>query len=240
MRNLHRTPSFIISLVIVICCLSTSAFLSIRQQYVLPTKKIISNHLAFGLKAQSRMYAKPDLFSDDLFEDGDDDNSKSEDLTTEVPAPRKKKYLDENWKLDAEDEKDFKGFPKKGNTEEKDPTAPPKKYPCFALMYKFRREYVDEPVDAMMADHKGHCKKFKRLINSEELSLGNSKGVVLLWAGFTETDKEETRAEIMTFLEDDPLLAKDAIEKWDIIDLNKTNKNTAADSNLPEEVTPST
>ena len=107
-------------------------------------------------------------------------------------------------------------------------------------MYKFRREYVDEPVDAMMADHKGHCKKFKRLINSEELSLGNSKGVVLLWAGFTETDKEETRAEIMTFLEDDPLLAKDAIEKWDIIDLNKTNKNTAADSNLPEEVTPST
>jgi hypothetical protein len=49
--------------------------------------------------------------------------------------------------------------------------------------------------------------------------MGTNKGVVLLWAGFTEEDKKETRAEIMDFLEEDPLIAKDSIEKWDIIDL---------------------
>ena len=36
--------------------------------------------------------------------------------------------------------------------------------------------------------------------------MGKAKGVVLLFAGFTEDDKEETRAEITSFLEEDPLV----------------------------------
>ena len=101
-------------------------------------------------------------------------------------------------------------------------------------MYKFRKEYLDVGVDSMMADHKGHCTKFKRLINTELIHLGThsltyslthlttyslthlgkAKGVVLLWAGFTDSDKTETKAEIMSFLEEDPLIVKDAIENW--------------------------
>lgn len=135
-------------------------------------------------------------------------------------AAPKKRYLEEKWKLDSEDEKEFKGFPKaEGEIVPTEESGEPKKFPVFALMYKFRREYLDEPTASMMADHKGYCTKFKRLMNSEELKLGNSKGVVLLWAGFTEEDKAETKAEIMSFLEDDPLINKDVIEKWDIIDL---------------------
>ena len=73
----------------------------------------------------------------------------------------------------------------------------------------------------MLADHRGHCTKFKRLINSEVINFGNSRGVVLLWAGLSEDDKADTKADIMKFLEDDPLIIKDAIEKWDVIDLEK-------------------
>jgi len=100
--------------------------------------------------------------------------------------------------------------------------------PVFALMYKFRKEYLDVGVEAMMADHKGHCSKFKRLISSELINLGKAKGVVLLWAGFTDSDKTETRAEIMSFLEEDPLIVKDAVENWDIIDLANSNAGSAA------------
>jgi hypothetical protein len=58
-------------------------------------------------------------------------------IHTHTQGPPKKKYLDENWKLDAEDQKEFKGFPKKG-----DAIVPTEgdgiqeKFPVFALMYK--------------------------------------------------------------------------------------------------------
>ena len=161
------------------------------------------------------------MLIDDLFEDDDETP-----VQKEAKKAPKKKYLEEDWTLDPEDKKEFKGFPKGDivSTEPKgdDEDSEPKNYPAFALLYKFRSEYFDSDVASMMADHKGYCKKFKRLINSEELRLNKSKGVVLLWAGFTEDDKEETRQEVLTFVEDDPLIVKDAIQMWDIIDLQDT------------------
>lgn len=168
------------------------------------------------MQSWTRVRAKADLFSDDLFDDEDDTP-----VEKESKKVTKKKYLEEDWDLDAEDKKEFKGFPmsEKPVASEKAEDETIKNYPAFALLYRFRREYFDSDVDSMMADHKGYCQKFKRLLNSEELRLGKSKGVVLLWAGFTEDDKEETRAEVMQFVEDDPLIVKDAIEMWDIVDL---------------------
>lgn len=169
---------------------------------------------------------KADLFSDDLFDDEDDMPVQKE--SKNMP---KKKYLEEEWDLDAEDKKEFKGFPTNEKPVASDTPAadePVKNYPAFALLYKFRREYFDSDVDSMMADHKGYCQKFKRLLNSEELRLNKSKGVVLLWAGFTEDDKEETRAEVMRFVEDDPLIAKDAIEMWDIVDLQVSEEDAGS------------
>lgn len=133
--------------------------------------------------------------------------------------------MEQKWKLNSEDAKEFKGFPKqevggapeKVEDDDEDSTA----VPVFALMYKFRREYLETSVDAVLADHNGHCAKFKRLINSEMINLGKAKGVVTLWGGYTEDDAAETRAEIMSFLEDDPLIVKDVVENWDIIDLGK-------------------
>jgi len=179
---------------------------------------------------------KPDLFSDDLFDEDEgaagaapSDSKKGGDK--EAP---KKVYLDQKWKLNSEDAKDFKGFPKKGAAEggaaaAGDSLKPPESVPAFALMYKFRKEYVDVSVDSVLADHKGHAAKFKRLLNTEIIGMGKSKGVVLLWAGFSEGDKDETKSDIMKFLEDDPFITKDIVENWDLIDLQKS----AADKSLP-------
>ena len=159
---------------------------------------------------------KPDLFSDDLFDDEDTEPKMKE--VNEPEGNSKKKYLDQKWKLNSEDAKDFKGFPKK-DAGEAAPMA--EVVPCFALMYRFRKEYIDTSVDEALSDHRGHAAKFKRLLNSEVINMGKAKGVVLLWAGFTETDQVETKAEIMTFLEDDPLITKDIVENWDLINLQE-------------------
>mmetsp|Transcript_19830 Transcript_19830/g.19940 ORF Transcript_19830/g.19940 Transcript_19830/m.19940 type:complete len:147 (+) Transcript_19830:406-846(+) len=130
--------------------------------------------------------------------------------------------------------KDFQWQKKFEQTEEGAPPPAPvngTKYPAFALLYKFRKEYLEGSVAAFMADHKGHCMKFKRVLSSELINLGKSRGVVLLWAGLSEDDQEETKAEITTFMEEDPLLVQDAIEIWDLIDL-RTRLGDPAD--LPD------
>jgi hypothetical protein len=165
--------------------------------------------------------SKADLFSDDLFDDDTDEPAAG---TEENPlrastGPEKKKYLDEKWKLNPEDEKDFEGFPSGNNEKNEIPAGA--QLPVFALMYKFRKEYLDNALDSSMADHKGHCDKYKRLLNSELINLGKAKGVVLLWTGLSEDDKATTKADIMDFLEEDPLISKDMVERWDLIDLQK-------------------
>lgn len=164
---------------------------------------------------------------DDLFDDDDESPKSKKGPAKKDDEPPKRKYLSEDWQLSPEDAKDFKGFPKKDDGLTKVETE--ESFPTFALMYKFRKEYVEAGIEAMLADHRGHCTKFKRLLNSEVISLANTKGVVILWVGLTEDDKKETRADVMKFLEDDPLIVKDAIEKWDIIDLEKPKE-------VPEKV----
>jgi hypothetical protein len=69
-------------------------------------------------------------------------------------------------------------------------------------------------------------KEFKRLMSSEMISMKKAKGVVLLWAGLAEgeVEKKETRDEITRFMENDPLIVKDMIEDWNVIDLDKANE----------------
>merc|ERR1719181_306264 len=52
---------------------------------------------------------KPDLFSDDLFEDDEEEAPVVSNVKNEKEVP-KKKYLEEKWKLNSEDQKEFKGF----------------------------------------------------------------------------------------------------------------------------------
>jgi hypothetical protein len=164
-----------------------------------------------------------DLFSDDLF-DEDDEEGGTTAADAAAPVAPKQKYLDQDWELNSEDAKEFDGFPDGSKGAVRSPDGDGPDVPCFAIIYKFRREYQDMSIDSMLADHKGHCNKFRRLINSEVINLGKAKGVVLLWAGLNLDDKTETKADIMTFLEDDPLIIKDVVEKWDLIDLETTGE----------------
>ena len=188
-----------------------------------------SSSSSSSLISYNILHAKPDLFSDDLFEDDDDNDKPLKKKEAKEDDKPKRKYLEQKWQLTAEDAKDFKGFPRDGKKEAVAEKAV-EKVPCFALMYKFRKEYLETGIEAALADHKGHCAKFKRLMNSEVIHLGKAKGVVLLWAGFTEGDKQETKTDIMSFLEDDPLIAKDIVENWDLIDL------TPGATNVPSEI----
>jgi hypothetical protein len=157
-----------------------------------------------------------------LFDEEDDSQDKKTKNTKDVAGGSSKKYLDEKWSLSKEDAKDFKGFSK--DSAEK--VGAVEDIPSFALMYKIRREYLDISIDALIGEHNGHCLKFKRLLNSEVIDMGKAKGVVLLWAGMSASDKDETKAEIMSFLEEDPLITKDVVENWDVIDLSKKGEST--------------
>lgn len=161
--------------------------------------------------------------ADDLFGD-DQDVVSNKDITTPIKSTAT--YLGENWKLSSTDQKEFKGFAKKEENIDLSDDHDVEAYPCFALMYKLRREYMDTAIESALADHHYHCGKFKRLINSEVIALKKSKGLVLLWAGLNADDKEATKAEIKEFMEDDPFIAKDMIEKWDIVDLQKKEDRT--------------
>lgn len=133
--------------------------------------------------------------------------------------------------MEKEDQDEFKGFAKEKKEGDIVPVETEQaKVPVFALMYKFRQEYYSDSVESVMADHKGYGKKFKRLVNSQLMKLSGKKGVVLLWAGFedSEEDSKTTKADIMTFLEDDPLINKDMVESWDIIDLKAPKRPEGA------------
>ncbi|KAJ1434338.1 hypothetical protein B484DRAFT_478129 [Ochromonadaceae sp. CCMP2298] len=164
---------------------------------------------------------KGDLFADDLFEEGSGSPKKGADAAP--AAPRKEKYLDENWSLDKEDQKDFDGFPK---FKDKDVRKPGRVYPQFALMYDIRKSALSSTesgsLASTVAEHKGYCDKFKRIITSDVIDLmPKGKGVVTLFVGLAEGDEEKakTKADVMTFMEESPFIIKDLVEKWDIIDL---------------------
>ena len=94
--------------------------------------------------------------------------------------------------------------------------APADRIPSVALIYNFRREYKEQNLEATLADHRAHCLKFnKRLLHSEVINTIKAKGVVLLWVGLSPDD-DLVRQEMMTFMEEDPLIVKDIVENWNI------------------------
>jgi hypothetical protein len=108
---------------------------------------------------------------DDLFED-DSDKVKSPKESKESVASTRK-YIDQNWKLNSDDSKEFKGVSKdavvKSSNEAKE------KLPMFALMYKFRKEYYDIGAESVMADHKGYAAKFIRLASTQFIKIAKAR-----------------------------------------------------------------
>jgi hypothetical protein len=98
--------------------------------------------------------------------------------------------------------------------------------PMFALMYKFKREFLDEGAVGIQKEHQTYCESFPRLTNSEEIAIDEARGVVILWAGLSSEgseggDKVALKDEIMAFMENDPLIKFDTVERWDLLDLSQ-------------------
>lgn len=230
---------------IVVLCLFISTLMivshgfSFRPQvssFIMKSYRCNNNALTYNSKKATLLSAiKKDLFSDDLFDD---------DEETTIPSSKKasddtqvqKKYLDEKWKLNSEDAKEFTGFPRKVNDQSQKPKSEgsTENVSLFALMFKLRKEYWTMSIDSTLADHRGYCLKYKRIFSSEVIHLKKGKGLVIFWRGLAEGDKKETRDEITKFLEEEPFMSKDMIENWDVIDLNPNALNS---NELPVQTT---
>ena len=72
-----------------------------------------------------------------------------------MPIKSKSKYLDEDWQLSPEDQKEYKGFGKKEEDATEEPSGDEEAevaFPCFALMYRLRKEYVDTTIESVLAE----------------------------------------------------------------------------------------
>jgi hypothetical protein len=170
--------------------------------------------------------SNPDLFSDDLFSDDDDNDASSEKKI----ATSKNNYLDEQWKLSEEDEINS-NLPEKVVGEDVN-------VPCFALLYRFRSEYNEMPMEEILKDHEGEKAEFKRIINTEILNMGKHRGAVLMWAGLAENDKDATKEEAMRFMTVDPFIKKDIVEDWELVDISDDDDEEDADDLVDAEGKP--
>jgi hypothetical protein len=94
-------------------------------------------------------------------------------------------------------------------------------------MYQIKNEAMqDGELATTIAEHKGYCNKFKRIISTQMLDTTAGHGLVVLFAGLTEDDAIATKADVVSFMEEDPFIAKDFVSMWDIIDM--TPEKTAA------------
>jgi hypothetical protein len=161
---------------------------------------------------------------DDLFEEEPDKPLKPAKKDSKEISTRK--YVEQNWKLNEKDTNEFQGISKSNEGKGK---ATVRNLPLFALMYKIRKEYFEVGTEGILAQHKGHSEKFPRMANNQFIKMEDAKGIVTLFIGQNEKDIEGTRQEIMQFLETDPLIEKDMIETWDLIDLTEQGKGASID-----------
>lgn len=89
--------------------------------------------------------------------------------------------------------------------------------PMIGLVYIFRPEYRDINIDAALFDHNAYKEKYKRLLSSEPMMFGEVRGMSFMFMGTGMDDIEGTRAEIANFVAKDPLMTKNIIESWEII-----------------------
>ncbi len=183
-----------------------------------------------------------------MFEDFEKESAIQESLK-QKRMTEKPKYLDQDWKLktDAEEE-DIKyvemnapGSKTTKNDAELNPTDPNEMpandelYPCFAVMYKFKSEYVLGSIEKWIAEHEIYNEKFKRVLNSETLVMNGTYGAVVLFVGLNADDHEATVAEIDDYLSGEPFLQHGAVEDQKVLDLLNIHQPAAVEEEEQEE-----
>lgn len=174
---------------------------------------------------------------DDIFADDEEGGASAAKNNSKQKAGSKKTYLDEKWQLSPTDEKEIADTKPVKSKVKYDPNVKAPKFPTFSVLYKFRREYVDANLDSTLADHNIVCSKYKRLLTSETMRFKNTRGVSMLWVGIAEGEEEaeNVQKEINAFMEEDPLIKKDFVERWEIIDFQKNYERKPNELNSKSE-----
>lgn len=94
----------------------------------------------------------------------------------------------------------------------------------FAVAYKFKESLSQATLEEHTKSHREYCQKFSSLLYDETMETVSGRGTVSLWVGQPNDDGSSLRAEIDRFVEDDPLLKEGLVAKWDIIDLQASDK----------------
>ena len=159
---------------------------------------------------------------DEIFEDPAAEAARAKNPLDPYLSPRNR-YMNKDWKISPDQASFLKAELLLNDT---DPNAPggstwPADVPLYTLLYKYRRSYMENTPTNMdsFKDHLAYVRTFRRLISHHVVNMGQSKGVVMIFAGYSKNDKSLTKADIISFLENDPLLMKNMIASWEVIDL---------------------
>jgi len=97
---------------------------------------------------------------------------------------------------------------------------PVEEYPMYALIYRFREKYYNEEMADLFQRFDAYCLDFTRVFNKDQVKMSDSRGLVIMFGGNSINDREETLAEMKTFMEKDPFMLEDIVEKYDLVNMN--------------------
>lgn len=132
--------------------------------------------------------------------------------------PSKKLSIDGSKRDNKLEELIVEPLPKEGQEEATE------EVPMFAVAYKFKESVSKATLEEHVQSHREYCQKFSSLLYDETMETVNGRGTVSLWVGTPNDDGTSLRSEIDRFVEEDPLLKEGVVAKWDIIDLQASDK----------------
>jgi len=143
--------------------------------------------------------------------------------------------MEQKWEVDDEDtaelvESENKEEPIEGDDD--DENLP--NIPVFTLLMNLRPQYKEgTAADAAILDTEKYCETFDRIMSCDVIDIGTHKGMVFIWAGASEDDREETIAEITSFMENCPMVTQDVVDKWELFDMVEDDEESMTPISLP-------
>jgi hypothetical protein len=174
--------------------------------------------------------------SDDIFDVGAFSSRNNE---------AKRQYLQEDWQFTAPESAVLKPFREKMNALHQDEDLQDAEVidqiedeneevphaPMFAVIYKFKPEYLDSDMDESIKAHQEYSQLFPYIISDEVLRVSGHRGAVSIWIGNQDEDESIIKQEIDKYIAADPFIKEEKVEEWDVLDISTSTKEELS----PEE-----
>jgi hypothetical protein len=94
----------------------------------------------------------------------------------------------------------------------------------FAVIYKFKHEFLDSDMDESIKAHKEYCQLFSYIVSDEVLRASGHRGAVSIWVGTPDEDESILRQEIDKFVSADPFMNEGKVDEWEVLDISPSIK----------------